>query len=283
MTKRKRIWFAVGAVLLLALIVWVIWADTALEINTYTISSPRLPESFDGFRIAHLSDIHNEENADLLPLLQQTQPDIIVITGDFIDSSDTRVDIALAFAREAMGIAPCYYVTGNHEARIPVEYQQLKAGMEAAGLIVLENAKTRISLEGQAITVIGVDDPSYETEYPIGNSVGVIRKHLDMLQSDGDGFTLLLSHRPELFETYADYGIDLTLSGHTHGGQIRLPLIGGLIAPGQGLFPEYDAGLFEEGNCRMIVSRGIGSSSFPFRFNNRPEIVLIELKTQKEC
>ena len=280
MTKRKRIWFAIGAVLLLALIVWVIWADTALEINTYTISSPRLPENFDGFRIAHLSDIHNAENADLLPLLQQTQPDIIVITGDFIDSGDTRVDIALAFAREAMGIAPCYYVTGNHEARIPVEYQQLKAGMEAAGVIVLENAKTRISLEGQAITVIGVDDPSYETEYPIGNSVGVIQKHLDMLQSDGDGFTLLLSHRPELFEIYVDCGIDLTLSGHAHGGQVRLPFLGGIVAPGQGLFPEYDAGLFEEGNCRMIVSRGIGSSSFPFRFNNRPEIVLIELKNQ---
>lgn len=280
MTKRKRIWFAVGAVLLLALIVWVIWADTALEINTYTISSPRLPESFDGFRIAHLSDIHNGENADLLPLLQQTQPDIIVITGDLIDSSDTRVDIALAFIQEAVQTAPCYYVTGNHEVRIPVEYQQLKAGMEAAGVIVLENAKTRISLEGQAITVIGVDDPSYETEYPIGNSVGVIQKHLDMLRSDGDGFTLLLSHRPELFETYVDCGIDLVLSGHAHGGQIRLPFIGGLIAPGQGLFPEYDAGLFEEGNCRMIVSRGIGSSSFPFRFNNRPEIVLIELKNQ---
>ena len=280
MTKRKRIWFAIGAVLLLALIVWVIWADTALEINTYTISSPRLPESFDGFRIAHLSDIHNGENEDLLPLLRQTRPDIIVITGDLIDSRDTQVEIALAFIQEAVQIAPCYYVTGNHEVRVPGEYWQLKDGMEAAGVIVLENAKTRISLEGQAITVIGVDDPSYETEYPIGNSVGVIRKHLDMLQSDGDGFTLLLSHRPELFETYVDCGIDLTLSGHTHGGQIRLPFIGGLIAPGQGLFPEYDAGLFEEGNCRMIVSRGIGSSSFPFRFNNRPEIVLIELKTQ---
>lgn len=280
MTKRKRIWFAIGAVFLLALIVWVIWADTALEINTYTISSPRLPESFDGFRIAHLSDIHNGENEDLLPLLRQTQPDIIVITGDLIDSRDTQVEIALALVQEAVQIAPCYYVTGNHEVRVPGEYRQLKDGMEAAGVIVLENAKTQICLEGQAITVIGVDDPSYETEYPVGNSAGVIRKHLDMLQSDGDGFALLLSHRPELFETYVDCGIDLVLSGHAHGGQIRLPFIGGLIAPGQGLFPEYDAGLFEEGNCRMIVSRGIGSSSFPFRFNNRPEIVLIELKNQ---
>ena len=108
MTKRKQKWFAIGAVLLLALIVWVIWADTALEINTYTISSPRLPESFDGFRIAHLSDIHNGENEDLLPLLRQTQPDIIVITGDLIDSRDTQVEIALALVQEAVQIAPCY-------------------------------------------------------------------------------------------------------------------------------------------------------------------------------
>ena len=223
MTKRKRIWFAIGAVLLLALIIWVIWADTALEINTYTISSPRLPESFDGFRIAHLSDIHNGENEDLLPLLRQTQPDIIVITGDLIDSRDTQVEIALALVQEAVQIAPCYYVTGNHEVRVPGEYRQLKAGMEAAGVIVLENAKTQICLEGQAITVIGVDDPSHETEYPVGNSAGVIRKHLDMLQSDGDGFTLLLSHRPELFETYVDYGIDLTLSGQGPFGDYHHP------------------------------------------------------------
>ena len=161
------------------------------------------------------------------------------ITGDMIDSRNTDVEIALAFAAEAVRIAPCYYVTGNHEVRVPGEYRQLKAGMEAAGVIVLENAKTQICLEGQAITVIGVDDPSHETEYPVGNSAGVIRKHLDMLQSDGDGFTLLLSHRPELFETYVDCGIDLTLSGHTHGGQIRLPFIGGLVANDKTLFPWY--------------------------------------------
>ena len=102
---------------------------------------------------------------------------------------------------------------------------------------------------------------------------------LKALVDKDDGFTLLLSHRPELFEVYVTCNADLVLSGHAHGGQFRLPFIGGLAAPNQGLFPKYDAGLFSEGKTKMIVSRGIGNSIFPFRFNNRPEVVLIELQT----
>ena len=105
------------------------------------------------------------------------------------------------------------------------------------------------------------------------------QKLLELVVED-PGFTLLLSHRPELFDTYADHDIDLVLSGHAHGGQFRLPLIGGLVAPDQGLFPKYDAGLYSEGNTSMIVSRGLGNSIIPVRFNNRPEVVLIELKSQ---
>ena len=152
--------------------------------------------------------------------------------------------------------------------------------MEAAGVIVLEDARTEISLEGKTITLIGVNDPSYQTDYLFGDSETVMDTKLEELHTEDDVFTILLSHRPELFDIYADHGMDLILSGHAHGGQFRLPFIGGLVAPNQGLFPEYDAGIYTEGNTNMLVSRGVGNSILPFRINNRPEVILIELQAE---
>ena len=279
--KRKSIILTVVAAILFALIAWIIWGNTALELNTYTISSSKLPQSFDGYRIAHVSDLHNAEmgknNEKLLIMLRDADPDMIAITGDLVDSRNTDIEVALQFVREAVKIAPCYYVTGNHEARIS-EYDELKEAMEAAGVTVLEDAQTEISLTGEFITLIGVNDPSYQTDYLFGDSETVMNTKLEELHTENDGFTILLSHRPELFDTYADHDIDLILSGHAHGGQFRLPFVGGLVAPNQGFFPEYDAGLFSMNHTNMIVSRGIGNSILPFRFNNRPEVIIIELK-----
>ena len=278
--KKRFIMLAVAAAVLVALVIWIAWGHTALELNTYTVSSAKLPQSFDGYRIAHVSDLHNAEmgkdNEKLLTILRDADPDMIAITGDLIDSRSTNVEIALNFLREAVKIAPCYYVTGNHEARVN-EYDELKSGMEAAGVIVLEDARTEISLEGKTITLIGVNDPSYQTDYLFGDSETVMNTKLEELHTENAGFTILLSHRPELFDTYADHDIDLVLSGHAHGGQFRLPFIGGLVAPNQGLFPEYDAGIYTDGNTNMLVSRGVGNSILPFRINNRPEVILIEL------
>ena len=281
--KKKVIFLAIAAAVLVSLVIWIAWGNAALELNTYTVSSAKLPQSFDGYRIAHVSDLHNAEmgkdNKKLLTILRDADPDMIAITGDLIDSRSTNVEIALNFIREAVKIAPCYYVTGNHEARVN-EYDELKSGMEAAGVIVLEDARTEISLEGKTITLIGVNDPSYQTDYLFGDSETVMDTKLEELHTEDDVFTILLSHRPELFDIYADHGMDLILSGHAHGGQFRLPFIGGLVAPNQGLFPEYDAGIYTEGNTNMLVSRGIGNSILPFRINNRPEVILIELQAE---
>ena len=280
--KKKFILLTVLAAVLIALVIWICWGNSVLELNTYTISSSRIPESFDGYRIAHISDLHNtqmgKDNEKLLSMLREAKPDMIAITGDLIDSRNTKVEIALRFIREAVKIAPCYYVTGNHEARVNA-YNELKTGMEAAGVTVLEDAQTQISLEGQTIMLIGVNDPSYQTDYLFGDAESVMNTKLEELHADDDGFTILLSHRPELFDIYEDHGMDLVLSGHAHGGQFRLPFIGGLVAPNQGLFPKYDAGLYTEESTNMIVSKGIGNSILPFRINNRPEVILIELKS----
>ena len=282
MTKKKRIIvLAVLAAILLALIIWIAWGNTALELNTYTITSDRLPKVFDGYRIAHVSDLHNteigEKNEKLLTMLRDAKPDMIAIAGDLIDSRNTDLEIALHFVQEAVKIAPCYYVTGNHEARV-AQYSELKSAMKAAGVTVLEDAKVTITAEGEQLVLLGVNDPSFETDYLLGDSETVMRTKLAELHT-ADSFTILLSHRPELFPIYAENKVDLVLSGHAHGGQFRLPFFGGLIAPNQGLFPAYDAGLYTDGNTNMSVSRGIGNSLFPFRVNNRPEVILIQLKT----
>ena len=278
--KKKFILISVLGTLLVVLIVWIVWGNTALELNTYTVASSRLPANFEGYRIAHISDLHNaqigDDNEKLLAMLQEAEPDIVAITGDLIDSRNTNVEIALQFVQEAMKIAPCYYVTGNHEAR-KSEYDELRIGMLSAGVIILEDDRTEINIDSDAITLIGVNDPSFQTDYLFGDSEVIINDKMTELHTDGSGFTILLSHRPELFSIYVDHDVDIVLSGHAHGGQFRLPLVGGIIAPNQGFFPDYDAGIYTDGNTKMMVSRGIGNSILPLRINNRPEVILIEL------
>ncbi len=281
MTEKSWLLLAAIIVILLILVIWTVWSNTALELNTYTITNNNVPSGFDGFRIAHVSDLHNAEigndNEKLIDMLNQSEPDIIAITGDIIDSRNTDIEAALKFAEKAVNIAPCYYVTGNHEARIE-EYENLKLRLAELGVTVLEDERLELERSGEEIAILGVNDPSFQTDYLFGDSAKIINDTLKTLTSESDTYTVLLSHRPELFEVYTEYNLNLVLSGHAHGGQFRLPLIGGLAAPNQGLFPKYDAGLYSDKGTNMIVSRGIGNSLFPFRFNNRPEIILIELK-----
>ena len=265
--RKTALWL--GASLLLGITAWTLWGNTAPETSLYEISSPRIPASFDGFRIAHISDFHNtelgENHSRVMKLLREGSPDIIVITGDLIDSRRTDVETALSFVRLAAELAPVYYVPGNHESRVS-EYRDLKQGLLALGVTVLENEKTALVRAGEKLTLLGMMDPDFG------------RPGMD-LAGEKEGYTLLLSHRPERFGEYVASGVDLVFSGHAHGGQARLPFIGGVIAPHQGFFPEYDAGVFSSGNTTMVVSRGLGNSAFPLRFNNRPELVIVELKT----
>lgn len=266
------------------LLIWTVWSNKALMVSTISISSSHIPAAFSGFRIAQVSDLHNSEfgknNTELLKLLSESRPDIIAITGDLIDANHTDVGIALGFAQESVRIAPTYYVTGNHEATCS-QYGDLKAGLEEAGVIVLEDEAISLERGGETIALLGLADPDFMVKGDMfGEVPAMVSTKLKNLIGDESGYTILLSHRPELFETYVDGGIDLVFSGHVHGGQFRLPFIGGLVAPNQGLFPKYDAGLYTDGGTSMVVSRGIGNSIIPFRFNNRPEIVLVELNAR---
>ena len=280
----KKTVLVVSVLIILVIGIWILWSNTALEVNEYEIVSDRIPEAFAGFRIAQVSDLHNKDFGEgygqLLTLLSEINPDIIVVTGDLIDSRQTDLDVALEFAWQAGKIARVYYVSGNHEARVP-EYEDLKIGLVKAGVVILENQKVQITREGESITLMGIDDPSFQEDYLFGDSESVARQTIEDLQNESDGYTILLSHRPELFDLYVETEMNLVFSGHAHGGQFRLPFIGGLVAPNQGFFPKYDAGQFTEENTTMIVSRGVGNSIIPIRFNNRPEIVLVTLRNMK--
>ena len=256
-----------------------LWFDnSAVGVTDYTVESDRLPASFDGCRIAQVSDLHNTsfgaDNAALLQKIEAATPDWILLTGDLIDANRTDIPLAVSFAEQAVQIAPVYYVPGNHES-IP-QYAALREGLLQAGVTVLEDEAVTLARGGDTLTLLGVRDPAF---WPGQSAGGAIAAVLSALVPDpDDGFTVLLSHRPELFDVYVDAGVDLVFSGHAHGGQFRLPLLGGLYAPHQGLFPQYDAGLFPEGRTQMVVSRGLGNSSFPVRLFNRPELVVVTLR-----
>lgn len=257
------------------------WCNKALELNEYTVKSEKLPESFDGFKIVHVSDLHNSEmgrdNEKLLSMIADAQPDVITITGDLLDSRRTDLEVAMTFIEDAVKIAPCYYVTGNHEQRIDL-YPELKNFMINEGVNVLDNRKMVLENGMDQLIIAGVDDPMFTMDPTKEEPYMIMEATLGELLKEDAGYTVLLSHRPELFDEYVQSNADLVLCGHAHGGQIRIPVIGGVISPGEGMFPEYYEGVHKKGGTHMVISRGIGNSLFPLRINNRPEVGLVVLK-----
>lgn len=288
---KKRIVRAIWAVAVACLVIWCLWGNTALTVTPVDVFGERLPRSFDGYRIVQLSDLHDArfgaQNERLIERVAAQQPSAIVLTGDMIDSRRTKVEPTVALAKRLVELAPVYYVTGNHEARVPEAAQALLDGLTRAGVTVLRSEAVDLQEGGESIRLIGLDDlgvyykalagEAQDIQEILAAAKDALKGDLSALVRDA-GFTLVLSHRPELIDLYAECGADLVLCGHAHGGQVRLPFGGGLYAPGQGFFPAWDAGLYEMGGTQMFVSRGLGNSAFPLRVNNRPEVVTITLR-----
>ena len=271
----KRKVFRIFLVIIIVITCYLIWENNQIQITNYTIQSSKLPESFSGFRIVQISDLHNtqfgKDNSRLLEKLKSTKPDIIVLTGDLIDSRRTNIEIAISFVENACQIAPTYYIPGNHESRID-NIQSFYQDLKSVGVILLLDNNEVITKENDSICIAGVIDPAFKTDEGWSSSLA------DSVTNNNNIYTVLLSHRPELFE---DYTADLVLTGHAHGGQVRIPYIGGIFAPAQGFLPEYDSGLYSNNDTTMVVSRGVGNSLFPVRVNNPPEIVVIQLESKK--
>lgn len=237
----------------------------SVEISRYEIISEKIPKNQSGFSIVHISDLHDEqfgpEQSALSELILAQKADAVAITGDLIDRRRINAERSFNLIKCLSGRIPIYYVTGNHEIKI-AGIESFISRLEQAGVNVLHGDCRRIG----PIDVIGIGaDRLYSKDL----------FHV-MKQRDNTVFSLLLAHRPELVDKYADAGVDAVLCGHAHGGQFRLPLLGGLYAPQQGVLPKYTCGKYVVENTTMIVSRGLGNSRFPIRFNNPPHIPVIK-------
>lgn len=278
----KRPWIA--ALLAAGLIAYLLYLEnTSLRVTHYEITCPDLSKAFNGFRIALISDLHGNtfgrEQAQLVAAIREFEADIITIPGDLVDEREFTFAPAVSLIKGIQGLAPVYYVCGNHEAASG-KLDMIQAQLENFGVTVLRNQAVSIIRGDSSIRVAGLDDP-LTLNAPASRREKELHHILSQITADNPGaFTILLSHRPELIDVYAASEVDLVLCGHAHGGLIRLPGVGGLVAPGQGLLPSYTAGLYQTCNTFMVVGRGLGNSAaFQVRIFNRPELVLITLRS----
>ncbi|MCH5252512.1 MAG: metallophosphoesterase [Lachnospiraceae bacterium] len=225
-----------------------------------------------------LSDLHacqiGRNNEKLWHMIQSVSPDFICIAGDMTVKNGTHTERVLAFLTKLSGEYPVYYAPGNHEIRMP-EYEAYKETVKKAGVCYLENNSTVTS---DNIRITGLDLPEYWYHKCWQKRIFTTEEMTELIgRNEKQAFSLLLAHNPEYFEQYADWGADLVLSGHIHGGIARLPFLGGVISPSLRLFPRYDAGEFERTGSRMVISRGLGLHHIRLRFFNRPEVSVIKL------
>ena len=265
--------------ILLVLLVWGgIWgSNNWIQTTEYTVASEELPQAFAGSRIVQVSDLHNatfgRNQSSLIKKVKSADPDAIFLTGDLIDSNRYDLAASLVLVDALVEMSEVYYVTGNHEVASN-QVEEIIRALQERGVTVLTDDSVEWEKGGESIQIAGIDDPLME---PDVHEEEATRQSLANAQLTED-FTLLLAHRPEYLPIYAESNVDVVFSGHAHGGQIRIPGIGGLIAPGQGWFPKVTEGIFEVDRSQMIVSRGLGNSTFPVRIFNLPEIVVVTLE-----
>lgn len=263
------------------------WDNFRLTVTRYDVSLPDLPSTFDGFTIAQVSDLHNarfgKKQRKLMSAITAAKPDMIAITGDLFHTA--RRQNAFCFLEQAAKTAPCYFVGGNHEQRFADYFSAIKPWLEELGATVLDDERATLTRGGADISLIGLADPSFRRTVPPEQ---LTDEKLTRLETDG--CTIVLSHRPELFDVYARHNVSLVLTGHAHGGQVRFAHRG-LYAVHQGWFPKYTEGIFAKNItvstqidalpngkvCQMVVSRGLGNSTLYPKINNPPELVIIKL------
>jgi len=266
-------------VVLLVLGSFFAWDNKRVSLTKQKIQIENLPENFSGLKILQISDLHNQvfgiKQQKIIDLAVESKPDLIFITGDLIDYRHPKVDIALELVDSLREIAPVYLVSGNHEIWSE-EWGNLQKELLSMGVKIMDDKIKIMERNGEKIYILGVADGGNQIGESSNKFEEKIRKIVTGLNEKQ--VKILLSHRPEKFLNYVENGIDLVFSGHAHGGQVRLPLIGALVAPHQGLFPKYTSGVYRHAKTNMVVSRGLGNSVLPLRIFNNPELVLVELE-----
>ena len=274
MRRRKTAVLLVLAALLAA--GFLLWGNCSLQTTETALVSPALPPAFDGLRIVELADLHGRVfgrgSRRLLAAVRRAEPDLICIDGDLFDE---HTDLAMLppLLRGLCAIAPVYYVTGNHEWRVP-GLRGILAQMRACGVTVLQDDWRVLRRGEDALIVAGTDDPCGPAERKTPAELIA-----DIRADAGEAaFLLLLTHRNDQLPQWSALGVQAVLAGHCHGGVVRLPFVGGLFGTDRRLFPAWDAGLYRQGETALYVSRGLGYTNVHFRLFNRPEVAVIVLR-----
>lgn len=276
---RLWMWIAIAcAALAAAVAIALVYWNNAVKVLNYDVKSKKLPKAFDGFKIAHISDFHNKYYGKgarrLVKKIAGQRPDIIAVSGDMIQT-DKRKN-AVMLMRELVKIAPTYYVSGNHE-RYVESFGEFLSEICGFGVRYLADETVFLERRESRIAVSGAVDPRFYMER--GNEAADrFKERLLPLRKENE-YNILISHRPEFMAAYATAGFDLVLSGHAHAGQVRLPFVGAIFTPGERFHPKYVVGRYEVGETVMIVSGGLGSSSWIPRVLNRPQLLFETLKT----
>lgn len=264
--------------LLLLLFGLLLWGNRSLQVEKFSCTFAELPERFDGFTVLVLTDLHGAEfgegNKTLIAAAEEQKPDAIFLVGDLIDErTENAPEYSASLAAALSAVAPTYYVTGNHEwaaGGVP----ELKETLQHAGITVLSNAFVPLTRGDEAIVLAGIDDPNGYADQKTPEQLAV-----EVYAAYGDPFWVLLAHRNDRFaKQYSLLGADLTVSGHGHGGCIRLPLTDGLLGTQHNLFPSHTAGFYEDNGVRQFVSRGLGNVGLTFRVFNRPQMAVVTLE-----
>lgn len=272
---------AVIIVVLIGLFIFLYLQNNLLDITDYKIKTTKVNNNI---KIVQLSDLHSKPSKKVLRKVEELKPNIVCITGDYINDHEKNREKMLEYGKNLVNIAPVYYITGNHERRLE-SFDNLMNELNVIGFNVLLNEKSICKIGNTNIAILGLDENQASFEDYKARRNGTFKykdmsPYFDELKND-DCFRIVLSHFPENFRgvaemNYEQYDFDIQLSGHAHGGQFCLPLIGPILSPGQGLFPKYAKGSFGD-RPKLIISRGIGNAEFPFRLFNHPEINVINL------
>lgn len=286
--KNKKIIVSICIVLIFISIVMCF--INKIDVTKYTISSEKIQEEFNGFKIVQLSDFHSQGYRDttekLISKVKDINPDIIVMTGDMVSWDMEDIEEVKILIKSLVEVYPIYYIDGNHEhlAEIsrPGRYVAFNEFMQELGVTTIKNDYVEIYKGNKSINLYGINLPLDGATGLYVNRFQLEENYVEktLSEADKEKFNILLAHTPTFIKQYSQWGADLVLSGHMHGGIVRIPFTNiGLLSPGRTIFPRYAAGKFKVNDTTMIVNRGIGTSSFKLRVFNNPEIAVITLKS----
>lgn len=282
--------YAIIAVAILYVLIEIVYELNTFVITRYKITSKKLDSSKRGIKIAYLSDMHNHEygkdNNKLLNAIKSERPDVIILGGDMIVAKNGRKDYehTLEFVKKLPEIAPVYYGCGNHEKRMREQVEKYgnafeiyTKALEEAGVIYLENGNESFECNGQQIEIAGIDLPTSVYRRPRNFKLAMEEITACNPQLQTEKYQILMAHHPDYAKLYREWGADLTLAGHFHGGVARLPKIGGIISPQIDILPRYSGDCYQVDGGHIVVSKGLGTHTVNLRFWNRAELIMIQL------